>query len=34
MFNLNHVRLHVGVLIKSVYEVKVLDNDFFDAEEI
>ena len=27
-------KYNVGVQTKSVYEVKVLDNDFFDAEEI
>ena len=27
-------RFNVGVQTKSCYEVKVLDNDFFDAEEI
>jgi len=27
-------KFNVGVQIKSLYEVKVLDNDFFDSEEI
>lgn len=27
-------KYNVGVQTKSIYEVKVLDNDFFDAEEI
>lgn len=27
-------KYNVGVQIKSVYEIKVLDNDFFDSEEI
>jgi len=27
-------KFNVGIQVKSYYEVKVLDNDFFDAEEI
>ena len=27
-------KFNVGVQIKNVYEIKILDNDFFDAEEL
>lgn len=27
-------KFNVGVQVKNYYEVKVLDNDFFDSEEL
>jgi restriction system protein len=27
-------KYNVGVQSKSTYEVKIIDNDFFDAEEV